>query len=60
MDVFKAIWHHMAIEEDGFPHVFGGPTDCYCEPEVADLGKGHRLVTHQDMTGKTREVQSNG
>lgn len=51
-------WHHMMIEQDEWPHVFGRPTDCCCEPEV-DILSGvdelvsHRVVRHQDMRGKT-------
>ena len=62
----KVIWHHMMVATDEWPHIFGRPTDCWCEPEVDDLGatpescgSPHRVVRHQDMTGKKQEV-SNG
>lgn len=53
-DIFRIVWHHLVVADDRFPHVLGGPTDCYCEPEVDDLGNGpgmleHRVVRHQDM-----------
>ena len=38
------IWHHMAVAEDEWPHTYGKPTDCYCEPEVRIIDDVHRLV----------------
>ena len=54
------IGHHMMVASDEWPHVYGRPTDCYCEPEVDDLGWPHRLVRHQDMTGKPVKEVSHG
>jgi hypothetical protein len=53
-------WHHVLVEGDEFPHIFARPTDCYCEPEVNRLGNDamgyeHRVIRHQDMTGKARK-----
>ncbi len=52
MPMIHAIFHHVIVASDEWPHVYGKPTDCYCEPEVTDLGGGHRVVSHQDMTGR--------
>jgi hypothetical protein len=48
----KVIWHHVMVESDEWGHVFGRPTDCYCEPEVDIIDGVHRVVRHQDMSGK--------
>ena len=48
----RTIWHHVIVSDDAFDHAYGRPTDCYCEPEVTDLGGGHRVVRHQDMSRK--------
>ena len=48
----KVIWHHVIVASDTWPHEYARPTDCYCEPEVTDLGGGHRVVRHQDMSRK--------
>jgi hypothetical protein len=59
--MLRTIFHHVANDEDDFAHCFGRPTDCYCEPEVDDLGTDyvgieHRLIKHQDMTGRAKEA----
>jgi len=58
--MLKVVWHHMMVGRDEWPHCYGKPTDCYCEPEVDVLSApheltSHRVVRHQDMTGKSIE-----
>jgi hypothetical protein len=58
--MLKVIWHHMMADGDEYPHSYGKPTDCYCEPEVDVLSGehelvSHRVVRHQDMTGRSIE-----
>jgi hypothetical protein len=58
-EIFRSAWHHVMVESDNFGHAFGKPTDCYCEPKIDFLGTDrmgieHRVVRHQDMTGKRR------
>lgn len=53
----KLVIHHQTVAGDQFPHVFALASDCYCEPEVDDLGDDRmgipiRLFRHQDMRGK--------
>ena len=59
------IWHHMMVASDEWPHVFGKPSDCWCEPEVDELNQRweimrHNVVRHQDMTGKPVKAVSYG
>lgn len=60
--MIRVVWHHMMSAHDEWPHVYGKPTDCWCEPEVDVLSMAeelisHRVVRHQDMTGKPQERQ---
>ena len=51
----RVIWHHVIVGSDNWPHRYGKPTDCFCEPEIDDLGDGHKVVRHQDMEGRLYE-----
>lgn len=59
MPTLRAIFHHMVVAGDTFPHVYGRPTDCYCEPEMDWLDELHVVVKHQDMTAKEEKRHGN-
>lgn len=53
----QIIFHHVVGDGDGYPHAVHLRADCYCEPEMEDLGwdcQGfwHKVVRHQDLRGK--------